>query len=56
MTTSRSRNSTVELLAWAGDSYAMAHGRDAAKRAAKHVSPAGPPETAFARAVDDALG
>lgn len=48
-------NNDVELLAWAGDSYAMAHGREAAKLAAKHVCPPGPPETAFARAVNEAL-
>jgi hypothetical protein len=49
-------NNDVELLAWAGNSYAMAHGREAAKLAAKHVCPPGPPETAFARAVNEALG
>ena len=49
-------NNDVELLAWAGDSYAMAHGRVAAKLAAKHVCPPGAPETAFARSVTEALG
>ena len=48
-------NNDVELLAWATNSYAMPHGRDAAKRAAKHVAADGPPETAFARAVAAAL-
>ena len=48
-------NNDVEMLAWAGNSYAMPHGREAARRAAKHVCPPGPPETAFARAVDHAL-
>lgn len=45
-------NNDVELLKWAGFSVAMAHGRPAAQRAASKVSPPGPPETAFARAVD----
>jgi len=31
---------------------AMAHGRDSAKKAAKMVSPPGPPETAVARSVE----
>lgn len=42
----------VELLGWAGASVAMHHGRDIARRAARFVSPPGPPEDAFARAVD----
>lgn len=42
----------VEILGWAGSSVAMDHGRDIARRAARFVSPAGPPEDAFARAVD----
>lgn len=46
----------IELLAWAGRSVAMAHGREGAKRAAKHVCPPGPPETAFARAVEVVVG
>ncbi len=45
-------NNDVELLRWAGFSVAMHHGRESARRAARFVSPAGPPETAFARAVD----
>lgn len=48
-------NNDVELLRWAGFSVAMRHGRESAHRAARCVSPAGPPETAFARAVDLAL-
>jgi Cof subfamily protein (haloacid dehalogenase superfamily) len=49
-------NNDVEVLAWAGYSVAMAHGQPAAKAAARHVSPAGAVETAFARAVELALG
>ncbi len=45
-------NNDVELLSWAGFSVAMAHGRASARQAASKVSPPGPPETAFARAVD----
>jgi Cof subfamily protein (haloacid dehalogenase superfamily) len=45
----------VELLAWAGVSVAMDHGREVARRAAGYVSPAGVPENAFARAVELAL-
>ena len=45
-------NNDVELLSWAGSSVAMAHGRPAALRAARMISPSGPPETAFARGVD----
>ncbi|HSI10612.1 MAG TPA: Cof-type HAD-IIB family hydrolase [Chthoniobacter sp.] len=48
-------NNDVEMLAWAGFSVAMAHGQPRAHRAARAVSPVGPPETAFARAVDLAL-
>ncbi|MBX3228784.1 MAG: Cof-type HAD-IIB family hydrolase [Labilithrix sp.] len=48
-------NNDVELLAWAGRSVAMAHGREAARRAAKHVTEPGAPETAFARAVEIVL-
>ncbi len=48
-------NNDVELLQWAGLSVAMHHGRPAAHRAARFVSPPGPPESAFARAVDLAL-
>ena len=46
-------NNDVPLLAWAGMSVAMAHGRDSARRAAKKVSPPGPPETAVARSVEE---
>lgn len=45
----------VELLAWAGCSVAMAHGRESAHRAARFTSPPGDPASAFARAVDLAL-
>ena len=45
-------NNDVELLRWAGVSVAMDHGRETARRAARFVSPPGPPESAFARAVD----
>lgn len=45
-------NNDVEILRWAGTSVAMAHGRPSAQRAARFVSPPGPPETAFARAVE----
>jgi hydroxymethylpyrimidine pyrophosphatase-like HAD family hydrolase len=40
------------MLSWAGLGVAMNHGNAAAIAAAKIVSPSGPPETAFARAVD----
>ena len=42
----------VTMLAWAGLGVAMGHGNQAAIKAAKRVSPPGPPESAFARAVD----
>jgi Cof subfamily protein (haloacid dehalogenase superfamily) len=45
-------NNDAPLLAWAGMSVAMAHGRETAKRAAKKVSPPGPPGTAVARSVE----
>lgn len=48
-------NNDVPLLEWAGMSYAMAHGKDSAKKAAKRVSPAGAPETAVARAIAELL-
>lgn len=48
-------NNDVEILQWAGTSVAMAHGRESARHAARHVSPPGPRETAFARAVELAL-
>ena len=48
-------NNDVELLRWAGVSVAMNHGRETARRAARFVTPPGPPETAFSRAVDLAL-
>ncbi|MBV8214252.1 MAG: HAD family hydrolase [Verrucomicrobia bacterium] len=40
------------MLAWAGMGIAMDHGNQAAIKVAKRVSPPGPPESAFARAVD----
>ncbi|MBV8968512.1 MAG: HAD family phosphatase [Verrucomicrobia bacterium] len=43
----------VAMLRWAGLGVAMNHGSRSAKAAAKLVSPPGPPETAFARAVDE---
>jgi Cof subfamily protein (haloacid dehalogenase superfamily) len=42
----------VRMLSWAGVGVAMDHGNQAAIKAAKRVSPPGPPESAFARAVD----
>lgn len=42
----------VAMLRWAGLGVAMAHGNQAAIKAAKQVSPPGPPESAFARAVE----
>jgi Cof subfamily protein (haloacid dehalogenase superfamily) len=42
----------VPMLSWAGLGVAMNHGNAAAIAAAKIVSHSGPPETAFARAVD----
>jgi len=42
----------VAMLTWAGVGVAMAHGNAAAIKVAKRVSPPGPPENAFARAVD----
>ena len=42
----------VPMFEWAGTSVAMPHGWALALRRAKHVAPAGPAETAFARAVD----
>jgi Cof subfamily protein (haloacid dehalogenase superfamily) len=49
-------NNDVPILEWAGMSIAMDHGRETAKRAAKYISPPGPPETAVARAIHQALG
>ncbi|HEY0792272.1 MAG TPA: Cof-type HAD-IIB family hydrolase [Chthoniobacterales bacterium] len=45
----------VSMLEWAGLGVAMYHGNDAAKAAAKLVSPQGPPESDFARAVSAVL-
>ena len=45
----------VAMLEWAGTGVAMAHGNHSAIKAAKRVSPPGPPESAFARAVDALL-
>jgi Cof subfamily protein (haloacid dehalogenase superfamily) len=44
-------NNDIELFQWAGASVAMDHGWPEAKKAAGHITPAGPPEEAFARAV-----
>ncbi len=41
----------IQMLRWAGCGLAMAHGKPEAKAAASLVSPDGPRETAFARAV-----
>ena len=43
----------VDMLTWAGLGVAMRHGNAKASAAAKMVSPPGPPETAFARSVDE---
>ena len=43
----------VQMLEWAGMGVAMRHGNAAAIAAARMVSPPGPPETAFAGAVDE---
>lgn len=45
----------VPMLEWAGGSFAMAHGWPSARQCARWVAPAGPVESAFARAVDCAL-
>jgi hydroxymethylpyrimidine pyrophosphatase-like HAD family hydrolase len=45
----------VAMLTWAGLGVAMAHGNEAAIKAAKRVSPPGSPASAFARAVDALL-
>jgi Cof subfamily protein (haloacid dehalogenase superfamily) len=42
----------LQMLAWAGMGVAMRHGNPAAISVARMVSPPGPPENAFARAVD----
>jgi Cof subfamily protein (haloacid dehalogenase superfamily) len=42
----------VEILGWAGMSVAMNHGSVSAREAARFVSPPGPRESAFARAVE----
>jgi Cof subfamily protein (haloacid dehalogenase superfamily) len=46
----------LQMLAWAGMGVAMRHGNPLAIAAARMVSPAGPPETAFARAVEELFG
>ena len=48
-------NNDVPLLKWAGMSVAMNHGRESARKAAKAITPAGPPDEAFARAVEIVL-
>lgn len=42
----------ISMFQWAGQSVAMAHGWPAAKASAGRVTPDGPEETAFARAVE----
>lgn len=49
-------NNDVEMLRWAGLSVAMDHGRETARQAARHIAPPGPPESAFARAVELSFG
>ena len=46
----------LQMLAWAGMGVAMRHGNPVAIAAARMVSPPGPPETAFARAVEVLFG
>ena len=41
----------ISMFDWAGHSFAMPHGWPAALARASHIAPAGPPATAFARAV-----
>jgi len=45
-------NNDVPLLEWAGMSVAMAHGREAARRAGKKISPPGDPGTAVSRSLE----
>jgi len=45
-------NNDVEMLAWAGIGVAMPHGRQSAHAAARHVAPAGDPESALARGIE----
>lgn len=45
----------VPMFQWAGLSYAMPHGWPSAKAHATHVAPAGDPDSAFARAVEELL-
>jgi Cof subfamily protein (haloacid dehalogenase superfamily) len=45
-------NNDVPMLKWAGMSIAMAHGREAARQAAKTISPPGDPATAVARSLE----
>ncbi|MCW1926638.1 Cof-type HAD-IIB family hydrolase [Luteolibacter arcticus] len=46
----------IPMFDWAGLSYAMPHGWENALSRATHVAPPGPPQTAFARAVEELLG
>jgi Cof subfamily protein (haloacid dehalogenase superfamily) len=48
-------NNDVPVLEWAGMSVAMDHGRESARRAAHRVTPPGPHEEAFSRAVEIVL-
>lgn len=45
----------VPMFEWAGLSIAMPHGWESAKARATRIAPAGAPETALARAIDDML-
>lgn len=42
----------IPMFEWAGVSFAMPHGTPGARESAKFVAPEGPPESAFARAVE----
>jgi Cof subfamily protein (haloacid dehalogenase superfamily) len=42
----------IAMFQWAGASIAMPHGHPNALRAARHIAPSGPPESALARAID----
>jgi Cof subfamily protein (haloacid dehalogenase superfamily) len=43
----------IQMLRWAGLGVAMAHGKPEARAAADLITPDGPPETAFARGVEE---
>ena len=48
-------NNEVTMLQWAGLGVAMDHARDSAKAAADRIAPEGPPQSSFARAVNQIL-